>query len=150
MRDMLAAPNKRLIILDANGNPSLGHLTLENASLTSQAVGPPHSALEMLCGDRTFADIARKVLTPARRPLQSQVIQSTDSTLGPHVHPTGKGLRLQHNYKALVQRAFDEKFWAATKKFRIINGILVDDPGGYTQTDGAKLLYVLRNRHHAL
>jgi len=136
MRDILFGdPNQRLIILDANGSPQLGYLQLENASLASQAVGPLLSVLEMSCEDRTFADIGRKLLTMGHRPLQSQEIDSHDSILGPYALPNGKGLRPQHNYKALIQKAFDEKYWAATTKYRISGGTLTQDPNGYTQME---------------
>jgi hypothetical protein len=47
--DIAGDPQKRLIILDAAGNPQLGYLDVDNASLASQAVGPPLSEKEMSC-----------------------------------------------------------------------------------------------------
>ncbi len=136
MRDILFGdPNQRLIILDANGTPQLGYLQLENASLASQAVGPLLSVLEMSCEDRTFSNIGRKLLTMGHRPLQSQRIDPHDSILGPYALPNGKGLRPQHNYKALIQKAFDEKYWPATTKYRISGGTLTQDSNGYTQME---------------
>jgi cytochrome c peroxidase len=133
MRDILGDLNKRLIILDANGNPQLGHLQLENASLASQAVGPPLSALEMSCDGRTFADVGRKLL--AARPLKLQTVHANDSALGGLVHPSGKGLANQYKYAALIKLAFDEKYWAAKKTYRIVNGLLQKDKNGYTQME---------------
>lgn len=83
---------------------------LLNASLASQAVGPPLSALEMSCGAaRSFPDLGRKLLR--LRPLAGQEVSPTDSVLGPERHVTGKGLRT--TYSRLIMQAFDRKFWGA-------------------------------------
>jgi cytochrome c peroxidase len=135
MRDIAGDPNKRLIILDANGQPQLGYLQLEHASLASQAVAPLLSVLEMSCDGRTFADLGQKVLTPGQRPLQSQTIHPHDSVLAPYAQPNGKGLRPQYNYITLIEHAFDAKYWAATEAYRMVNGQLINDPTGYTQME---------------
>jgi len=136
MRDILFGdPNRRLLILDTTGVPQLGFLQLENASLASQAVGPLLSVLEMSCADRTLADIGRKLLTDGIRPLQAQNIDPRDSVLGLYAQPNDKGLRLQYTYKALIRKAFDEKYWAAAKRYRISGGTLTQDPNGYTQME---------------
>ena len=65
-------------VLVSNGATlSLQKVALENASLASQAVGPPLSSFEMSCEGRTFADLGRKLL-PAR-PLAYQAVDSQDS-----------------------------------------------------------------------
>jgi cytochrome c peroxidase len=133
MRDILGDPNKRLIIRNETGGLDLGWLELENASLASQAVGPPLSTLEMSCDGRTFADVGRKLL--AATPLAKQKIDPTDSVLGPYVDRSGKGLASQHKYAALIQRAFDPKYWDATGKYKIVNGQLRSDKKGYTQME---------------
>ena len=133
MRDINGDPNKRLVILDANGNPRLGYLQFENASLASQAVGPPISALEMSCDGRTFADLGRKLL--AARPLRLQTVLTNDSVLGGLVHSSGKGLANQYSYAALIKLAFDQKYWAANGTYRIVNGQLQTDRKGYTQME---------------
>jgi cytochrome c peroxidase len=82
---------------------------LENASLASQAVGPPLSDFEMSCAGRTFSDLGRKMLP--RRALASQAVHPQDSVLGSYVlPPTG----LRFTYGQLVQNAFQDKYWAAT------------------------------------
>jgi len=82
---------------------------LENASLASQSVGPPLSDFEMSCRGRGFSDLGRKML--ARRALASQAVHPQDSVLGPYVlPPTG----LSFTYRQLVQKAFQDKYWAAT------------------------------------
>jgi cytochrome c peroxidase len=89
---------------------------LENASLASQAVGPPLSDFEMSCNGRTFADLGRKMLH--RRALASQKVDSQDSVLGPYrdlllpdpLRPKG----LKFTYEQLVRSAFQDQYWAAT------------------------------------
>ena len=84
-------------------------VALENASLASQAVGPPLSDFEMSCAGRTFADLGRKML--ARRALASQAVHPQDSVLGPYVlTPTGLSL----TYAQLVMKAFQDKYWNST------------------------------------
>jgi len=133
MRDINSDPNKRLIVLDQNHMPQLGYLQVENASLASQAVGPPLSDLEMSCGGRSFPDVGRKLLLTI--PLFQQKIDKTDSVLGPYVSPLGQGLKLQYRYAELIRKTFDPKYWAAPGRYKIENGQLVSDPKGYTQME---------------
>lgn len=136
MRDIVSDPDNRLIILE-NGRPTLGYLAIPNASLASQAVGPPLSALEMSCDGRTFADVGRKLLLTA--PLRLQTVHRQDSVLGPLASPSGRGLRPGLTYAELIRRAFEPKYWAAPGWFRIVNGQLLPAlpliGGGYTQME---------------
>ena len=86
-------------------------ISLENSSLAAQAVVPPLDDTEMSCSGRTFPDIGRKLL-PAR-PLQEQEVHPEDSVLGTLRHESGLGL--DTTYRALVEQAFDPRYWAATK-----------------------------------
>jgi cytochrome c peroxidase len=133
MRDIHGDPNKRLIVLDQTNKPQLGYLQVENASLASQAVGPPLSDLEMSCGGRSFPDVGRKLLFTI--PLFQQKVDKSDSVLGPYVSPLGKGLKLQYRYAELIRKTFDPKYWAAPGRYKIENGKLVNDPKGYTQME---------------
>jgi cytochrome c peroxidase len=133
MRDINGDPNKRLIVLDQSHMPQLGYLQVENASLASQAVGPPTSALEMSCDGRSFPDVGRKLLFTI--PLFQQKVDKTDSVLGPYVSPFGQGLKLQYLYSELIKKTFDPKYWAAPGRYRIENGQLVNDPKGHTQME---------------
>lgn len=137
-------PNKRLIVLDSNGNPTLGSLSIENAGLASQAVGPPLSALEMSCNGKSFADLGKKMLSDTLRPLQLQKVDSTDSVFGAPgpignlVHYSGKGLGL--SYADMIKLAFEDKYWRANKKYKIVNGQLQTKNGSgnkdyYTQME---------------
>jgi cytochrome c peroxidase len=84
-------------------------LRLANSSLASQAMLPPLDDLEMSCRQRTFPDLARKLL-PAR-PLESQEVHAEDGVLGPLRHESGLGL--DASYRELVERAFDPRLWSA-------------------------------------
>lgn len=76
-------------------------LKLKNASLASQAVGPPGSDFEMACRGRKFADVGRKLLN--RKPLALQSIAADDSVLS--------SLPSNITYAALIQSAFASAYW---------------------------------------
>jgi cytochrome c peroxidase len=120
-RDIAGDPQKRLIVNE--GGVKTGYLQLENASLASQAVGPPLSALEMSCNGRDFLDVGRKMLL--RVPLLLQSIDKYDSVFGINGpfgdlrNKTGKGLKLQYVYAELIKKAFHEKYWNAPGFYRI-------------------------------
>jgi cytochrome c peroxidase len=85
---------------------------MKNASLASQAVGPPLSHFEMSYGKfgnvgapRSFPDVGRKLL-PARI-LVNQDIHPNDSLLGSFASVRPK-------YEELVRQAFDDSFWNST------------------------------------
>jgi cytochrome c peroxidase len=65
-----------------------------NSSLASQAVGPPLSEVEMSCANRTWnhptLGIGAKMV--ARTPLAKQLVDPTDSVLGPLSASPAKGL----------------------------------------------------------
>lgn len=133
LRDIEGDPNLRLIVLGDAGTPELGHLELENASLASQAVGPPLNSIEMSCAGRTFADLGRKIL--ASPPLASQQVDRGDSVLGTLANAEGPGLGEAYSYAELIQRAFASKYWSVAGKFLRRGGELVADPEGYTQME---------------
>jgi cytochrome c peroxidase len=83
---------------DFNGLNPIGSLGgpgpyVENASLASQAVGPPLSDVEMSCLGRAFngPNSLGAKLVP-RTPLRFQAVHSTDSALGVLANPAGNGL----------------------------------------------------------
>lgn len=133
MRDINGDPNKRLIVLNTNNQPQLGYLQIEDASLASQAVGPPLSELEMSCLGRTFADVGRKLLYTI--PLLPQQVAKTDSVLGTYTSASGRGLALKHVYAALIMKAFDKKYWGAPGRYKIVDGKLTKCDTGYAQVE---------------
>jgi len=88
-------------------------ISLDFASLASQAVGPAESVMEMSAHDRNFLHIARKLLNS--QPLRNQFISYTDSVLGSLSRSTSRqnlqGLKV--SYPALIQKAFVDKWWNA-------------------------------------
>ena len=102
----------RVWLENADGSVTPVQVALENASLASQAVGPPLSDFEMSCSGRTFSNLGRKMLP--RRALASQAVHPQDSVLGPYrplLLPTG----LNYTYSQLVQNAFQDRYWSASQ-----------------------------------
>jgi cytochrome c peroxidase len=100
-------PNAR--VLRAIGSSGLQWTTvrIDNASLASQAVGPPLSDKEMGFFGRPLRDVGRRLASA--RPLRQQRVHAYDSVLGPHVAGGGKGLAT--DYATLVREAFHERWW---------------------------------------
>ncbi len=140
MRDINNNPKARILVSTGKKTASLEALAIKNASLASQAVGPPLSNFEMSCGGRIFADLGRKMLK--RVPLALQAVHATDSSFGVNGPfgdlrtAKGKGLAKQHLYANLVEKAFDEKYWQTKGKFTITEGgQLIEDDAGHTQKE---------------
>ncbi|HXU79889.1 MAG TPA: cytochrome c peroxidase, partial [Polyangia bacterium] len=86
-------------------------LAIANASLASQAVGPPVSSFEMSADGRTFIDIGDKFMRPMRdsgkkmkqlRPLGQQIVHPQDSVLGPYSRSPQTGLTFS-GYSELIR-----------------------------------------------
>ncbi len=106
-------------VAGADGRVQRQTLRLENASLASQAMGPPLNDVEMSCKDRAFPDIGRKLLQ--RRGLENQRVHADDSVLGSIRHTSGKGI--DKTYKALIQTAFAPRYWSGKGNFNApVNG----------------------------
>jgi cytochrome c peroxidase len=80
-------------------------VSIANASLASQAVGPPGNPFEMSCAGRDLPGIAKRLLS--RNALLGQAVSSTDSLLAPY--RAGTGLTL--TYRQLIQQAFQPQYW---------------------------------------
>jgi cytochrome c peroxidase len=120
MRDPTAGsdPNNSVMVADASGNLSPFKVAISDASLASQAVGPPGSNLEMSCNGRGFEQIGQKLLlrnastlVPVTVPLSGQTVDPTDSVLGTYAGKAGKGLTT--GYEALIKTAFAPQFWSS-------------------------------------
>ncbi len=83
---------------------------IRNASLASQAVGPPMNGNEMSATGRTFPKLGKKMLT--LQPLAKQMVDPNDSVLGSLASDTGKGL--DTTYTEMIQAAFHDKWWSNT------------------------------------
>ncbi len=110
---------------------------IENASLASQAVGPALSSYDILCGQKYFQDLGHSLLPKA--PLAIQVVDPNDSlfsqTPGLVKQAAIPGLNI--TYKALIQKAFRDKWWAATGPFIVDVSTKQprEAPSGYTQME---------------
>jgi len=81
-------------------------LRIDNASLASQAVGPPLSQFEMGFRDRPFRDIGKRLVS--ERPLALQRVHRGDSVLG-GLSSKVRGLRT--SYKAMIEAAIEPDWW---------------------------------------
>ncbi|MDP2315322.1 MAG: cytochrome c peroxidase [Pseudomonadota bacterium] len=122
--------NPGTLVLNDDGTISKVQVRIDNASLASQAVGPPLSDFEMSCLHRTNADLGRKLRT--RTPLGFQQVHRDDSVLGPWRKTKGTGLKT--TYQSLIQAAFEDKWWAGEGKFDA-NGEPLNGKRGYTQME---------------
>ncbi len=100
-----------------NGEPQFTQITLENASLASQASGPPLSDFEMGSTGRDFPSVGKKILR--MRALEDQHVASDDSVFASYRDASGKGLT--KTYAQLVKKAFNSKWWKASSPV-VING----------------------------
>lgn len=98
--------------------PTQIDITINNASLASQAVGPVLNSVEMSADGRTFPDVGQKLL--GVKALRLQTVAPDDSVLGAYADPSGKGLTV--TYQSMVQQAFKPKWWNTTKTVRLANG----------------------------
>ena len=132
-RDNTAAVQKAIAsAATATSLPTLAPVPpndLNDASLASQAVGPPGNKVEMSADGRTLRDIGKKLL--ALQPLGAQVVDPTDSVLGPLVDPVdGKGLA-PTNYRDLVKQAFNPRLWQSTSRTFLASNV---NPGQVNPT----------------
>lgn len=107
------------ILVDRSGALVEETVRIPNASLASQAVGPPLSDLEMSFFDRPFPAVGKKLL--ALRPLGLQLVHPEDGALG-----SLSKARLEHGalvgeagldttYAALIQAAFRPEYWSSAQ-----------------------------------
>ena len=104
----------RVWTLDYRGSPIQVYINIKDASLASQAVGPPLNTVEMSASGRTFPDLGKKLLLA--KPLGLQRVDATDSVLGPLADAT---TGLKTTYTALIQQAFQPKWWKSTKNVTV-------------------------------
>src|SRR6185436_6303937 len=96
-----------LVTIDGRLAPE--KVRIDNASLASQAVGPPNNNLEMSYDGRTWPKLGKKMLSLS--PLAKQRVAPDDSVLGPFANQAGRGLAPQHTYLSLIQAAFQPEYW---------------------------------------
>lgn len=105
-------PNARVWMYEKGGKQfTRVSIRLDNASLASQAVGPPNNSVEMSWDGRTFAQLGRKMLSLA--PLSSQKVHQDDSVLGKLASTSGPGLKMGGTYSELIKTAFGKQWWSS-------------------------------------
>lgn len=128
-------------------------VALVNSSLASQAVGPIVSEIEMAAPGRTAQDIARDFRKGKRsrqlgqrihgsRPLQQQLVDPSDSVLGPLSRYPQRGLRM-NSYNQMIRTAFQEKYWQSEKFVQVAEDgtvSIVDQHDRHRTTDEFTLL----------
>ena len=119
--------NARIFANNGAGALTPVAIHLENSSLASQAVGPPGNGTEMSLSGRTLADIGKKLL--GLRPLGQQMVEATDSVLGPWARKTPRWARpgLSTTYTKMIQAAFAPKYW------NVQNQVVAIDSAGNKQ-----------------
>lgn len=100
------------VFVDNGGGLKPVKVRIPDASLASQAVGPPGNDFEMSSRGRNFPKIGKKLIS--LRPLAKQLVHPKDSVLGGLAQTSGvkgnaKGLKV--SYEAMIKAAFHEKWW---------------------------------------
>ena len=131
----LRDPNAKVYYARTPGQSEPVSVAIDNASLASQAVGPPLSAFEMSSAGKTFPELARRLLT--QRPLANQIVHSQDSVLGTLSMGNTPGLAVE-NYAALIRKAFKKEWWQSNPGIDLDLGSL--DRGGSAHSDSSSSL----------
>jgi cytochrome c peroxidase len=117
----------RVLRADGAGRITPVVVRIDNASLASQAVGPPLSDREMGSVGRTFKDIGKRLASA--RPLRQQRVAVDDSVLAPYVDHRKHRRGLDRTYRQLIERAFDPAWWKSSSIVRVeSNGSLAFVP----------------------
>jgi cytochrome c peroxidase len=102
-------PSAKVLLASPDGSAAWVSMSLPNASLASQAVGPALSDFEMSCGNKTFKQLGRKMLP--LRALSAQQVHATDSVLTSYRDQKGVGLTV--TYDQMIKQAFRPEWWSA-------------------------------------
>jgi cytochrome c peroxidase len=103
-----------------------------NASLASQAMGPPVNDIEMSYAGRTWPKIGKKMLGLV--PLATQQVSPDDSVLGVIANLQGLGFRPDITYASLVQATFRRELWESPAVVGG-NGRVLDPSSAPTSSD---------------
>ena len=99
-----------LLVVNDLGECVQTSVLIDNASLASQAVGPPNNGTEMSANGRDWLKLGKKMCNV--RPLDGQKVMGNDSVLGPWAVSGGTGLAT--TYPDLIRAAFQDKWWSST------------------------------------
>ncbi|MGB5506042.1 MAG: cytochrome c peroxidase [Sulfurovum sp.] len=124
------------------------NISIDNASLASQATDPITSNIEMSADGRTWSDVGVEILFNdtdsgqgrnqgigevtreilAAKPLANQKVSPTDSVLGELVDSNGTGLNVT-SYDAMIRAAFQPEWWSSNET------ITLEDNTTHTQME---------------
>ncbi len=114
-------PNAKVLRRIDDLNVEEVSVSIKDASLASQAVGPPTSSFEMSWDGRTWPDIGKKMVR-LNRPLQMQMVDPSDSVLGGYSSAPAAGIDVK--YRQLIRRTFKSKWWKSDLIIRVTpNGL---------------------------
>jgi cytochrome c peroxidase len=109
-------PGARVARADDRSAPALVSIALGNSSLASQAVAPVVNTFEMASPSRTLLDVGQRLRDV--RPLAQQVVDPSDSVLGPLSRFPRRGL-VTPSYDAMIRQAFDRRWWDSSRLVQI-------------------------------
>lgn len=105
----------RVLRADDAGRIAPVRVRIDNASLASQAVGPPLSDREMGSLGRAFKDVGKRLASA--RPLRRQRVADDDSVLAPYVDRHDRGL--DTTYRQMIEKAFHPAWWRSSQIVRV-------------------------------
>ena len=133
-------PNARMLRVNDLGELDLVRISINNASLASQAVGPPNNNTEMSAAGRDWLKLGKKMLS--LQPLGTQRVHGEDSVLGELAITGGPGLNT--TYADLIQKAFAPQWWNSQlmvdAALNVIPGATATSFGGTLPTDQYTLM----------
>ncbi len=136
------ADKDALVYKVVDGNVTGVKVSIDNASLASQATDPIISNIEMSADGRTWTDVGVEILIDptepnqgrvqrvkqrinqilATNPLANQKVSPTDSVLGELVDPSdGTGLSVA-SYDAMIRAAFQPEWWSSNDIITLEDG----------------------------
>ncbi len=117
----------RVLRADGAGAITPVKVRIDNASLASQAVGPPLSDREMGSLGRTFKDVGKRLASA--RALRRQKVAADDSVLARYVDHREHDRGLDTTYRRLIEKAFQPVWWRSNAIVRVrSNGSLAFVP----------------------
>jgi cytochrome c peroxidase len=134
--------------VNPDGNVTGVNISIDNASLASQATDPITSNIEMSADGRTWSDVGVEILLNdtdsgqgrnqrigdvtreilAAKPLANQKVSPTDSVLGELADSNGTGLNVT-SYDAMIRAAFKPEWWSSNET------ITLEDNTTHTQME---------------
>ena len=135
------ADKDALVYKVIDGNVTGVNVSIDNASLASQATDPITSNIEMSADGRTWTDVGVEILIDptepnqgrgqgikertnqilATNPLANQKVSPTDSVLGSLVDTDGIGLSVA-SYDAMIRAAFQPEWWSSNDIITLEDG----------------------------